>query len=184
MRHYRSDACRWGRTLPGTVHRHLGSQAASSSLYEDKWRSSGITIDQDRFRAQRKADHFSAAISEISGNSHSLNCLPLWVTFFYRKKELGLPCAQQLPAPANAFRSHFRTKIAKIRDEIDTLVRVPLPLVDTKPVETRLTNFALVTPSEVVKLVKQSLTKSCSVDPIPTSLVKKRASTLALNCNS
>ena len=51
--------------------------------------------------------------------------------------------------------------------------------VENKPVETRLTDFTLVTPVEVVKLIKQSPTKSCSLDAVPTSLVKECASTLA-----
>ena len=56
---------------------------------------------------------------------------------------------------------------------------VPLPPVDTIPVEIRLTDFTLVTPAEVVKLIEQSPARSCSRDPMPTFLVKEHASTLS-----
>ena len=48
-----------------------------------------------------------------------------------------------------------------------------------KTMETHLTDFTLVTRDEVLKLIKQSSAKSYSLDPLPTSLVKECASTLA-----
>ena len=53
------------------------------------------------WKAKRK--HSSAAMSEISGNPHSLVCHG-GQSFFYRKKELGLSSPQHLSALTNVFR--------------------------------------------------------------------------------
>ena len=54
-----------------------------------------------------------------------------------------------------------------------------LPPVSPLPVTSRLTDFTLVMPADVLKLISKSAAKSCGLDPMPTSLIKEHAATLA-----
>ena len=65
------------------------------------------------------------------------------------------------------FSNYFVDKIAAIRQDAQIVNDERI----TSPPE--LSSFTLATVDEVVKLIKQSATKSCQLDPIPTHLLKE-----------
>ena len=80
---------------------------------------------------------------------------------------------------AESFSSFFQTKVATIRAGLDLQAPDVAPSVDARPVTSRLTYFTPVTPADVLQLIKKYPAKSCGLDPIPTSLLKEHAATLA-----
>jgi len=92
-----------------------------------------------------------------------------------RKPENTLPSHDSSLELANRFAKFFSDKIIKIRN--DLLVQQQntpnLPVLEDVPVTTaHLTEFAPATESEVESLILQASNKSCSLDPIPTWLLK------------
>ena len=72
---------------------------------------------------------------------------------------------------ANRFAVFFTDKVCKIRDELPDLSRHQLN-VPTPALTCSLNVFSAVTESEVRKIIAKSPTKSCSLDPAPTWMVK------------
>ena len=72
---------------------------------------------------------------------------------------------------ANRFAVFFTDKVCKIRDELPDLSRHQLNL-PTPTLTCSLNVFSAVTESEVRKIIAKSPTKSCSLDPAPTWMVK------------
>ena len=73
----------------------------------------------------------------------------------------------------------MQSKIARIRDGLDTQTVSQLPSVAARPLSSHLTEFTLVTSADVLQLIHKSASKSCGLDPIPTSLLKEHAVTPA-----
>ena len=77
---------------------------------------------------------------------------------------------------AEEFSKYFITKIDDIRCELDAntpVVDNDLPsnsIISSAPI---LSEFRVVSPEEVKKLVNSSATKSCPLDAIPTTLLKQ-----------
>ena len=73
---------------------------------------------------------------------------------------------------ANEFGSFFHDKIQKIRDKLDK-IHLPQPSVDVPEFcYSSFTEFKPVTQETVRKVICESATKSCNLDPIPTWLLK------------
>lgn len=71
---------------------------------------------------------------------------------------------------ANEFSPFFHEKIVKIRSAMD--VPSALVVVPTEAYWGSLSTFVRFTPTEVIELVKKCTSKSCSLDPIPTHVLK------------
>lgn len=80
--------------------------------------------------------------------------------------------------PAEKFAQHFENKIDRIRSA--TANAAEPTITDRSSVCEPLTQFKPVTSEEVVKLLKNSSAKQCSLDPVPTWLVKQLSSAFAL----
>ena len=145
---------------------------------ERKWRKSNLEIDLQNFKTQRyitnkaifeaKIEYFSNQISEKEGDKRAL--FHLIKSLAHTKKDNVLPesrCNQDL---ANKFNSFFTEKIEKIRK---TFPDTPVLPTSSPSVEAKMSHFRLVTEEEVIKLINRAPSKSCSQDPIPTTLLKK-----------
>jgi hypothetical protein len=75
----------------------------------------------------------------------------------------------------DAFAEFFKTKIDNIRSNTAS---APPPIIDHRDV-TPLTEFEPVTDDEMLKLLQKSPAKHCSLDPVPTWLVKRLADRFA-----
>ena len=105
-----------------------------------------------------------------------------------RNKSVVLPSFATPADAAKEFSDFFVHKICDIRNKLDsqdnTDTHVPLhkktvlPLKEPKPARTKQT-FKLMTLEQISKIIESSPPKSCSLDPIPTWLLKSHLDVLA-----
>ncbi len=86
-------------------------------------------------------------------------------------KENPLPSHESIEKLANDFGNYFIQKIEAIRHEIDAQQANP-PDFPSAPTCDTFSTFRTLSQSEVRKLVMESKTTSCELDPIPTALLK------------
>ena len=153
-------------------------------LKERKWKSSGSEYDynalqyQKRFvskviHAKRK-NYYHDLFTNISRDTKKLYAESNKLLF--RKEALPLPDEKDPKILAERFNQFFTSKIEKIMagliptttHPIDTSYIESIPLTDMT-----FSKFNTLECKEVEKLVKKSATKSCILDPIPTSLLKE-----------
>jgi hypothetical protein len=72
--------------------------------------------------------------------------------------------------PAEKFAQHFENKVDRIRS---STANAPSPVITDRSVCDPLTQFKPVTSEEVVKVLNNAPAKQCSLDPVPTWLVKQ-----------
>ena len=110
-----------------------------------------------------KAEYYSTIISD---NSHDPK--KLWHTLRHKGQEMTLPPHKSEKSLANKFASFFHQKI-RIRDMFTASSTVVIPPICTP---TNLPRFNEVSENEVLKIIKNSPTKSYLLDPVPTFLLK------------
>ena len=123
-------------------------------------------------RLKRKYD--SNIVAENQGNSKALwNCFK---KILHRSSVAVLPDYTNKTDLANTFCKFFYDKILKIRSTLQSSI----PSSVTRPNSTKntLSSFTPVSEEELLKMLKSSPSKSCDLDPIPTSLVKECADIL------
>ena len=98
-----------------------------------------------------------------------------------RSKERSLPTHQSSANLANAFSSFYSDKVYAIKDDLigsraridPTSVIGSVHFLDTRTDSDLLTEFSIVGMEELSRAITASPTKSCSLDLIPTSILKK-----------
>ena len=203
-RHHVNDQARvYSNTLSGILDSHAPSKTRIITLRPDtswynadirngkqirrqlekKWRKSRLEIDRQLFCQQKqkvialikraKRNHYSDLFTAHAKNQKQV--FQLANKLLHRNQVSPLPESVSDDHLANQFSDFFTEKIKKIRDGFT--------LVDDwscEPLKThhQLTTFANVTEEEIGKILSDSPTKSCELDPIPTSLLKKCAGVL------
>ena len=159
---------------------------------ESRWRSQKLTIFFDIYKAARnkvtsliakaKTAYFSDKIKDCDTDQKAL--FRVVDEILGKQVKLNLPPHESLDELLPKFNHFFQSKIAKIRQCLDSdthavLVKPSsvLPVHDTVP-NGSLNTFTPLTIDEVQKLVTNSPTKSCSLDPLPTWLLKKTLPTV------
>ena len=116
----------------------------------------------------------------ISANKNDSKALWSKVNVLLKTPQLST----SVPHSADDFAAFFRSKVDKIRQ---ATAAAPPPVIDDRPC-TNLSAFSPVTPDEISKIVKAAPSKHCSLDPVPTWLLKRLlpllASVLADICNA
>ena len=89
----------------------------------------------------------------------------------HRVSETQLPVNNDLSTLVNSFADFFTKKITKIREK---LRRTPI-VTATTPVSCpfKMTSFSTVSEEDVEKMIRKANDKSCSLDPIPTKILKQ-----------
>ena len=118
---------------------------------------------------QAKKDYYNNLIAESSTDSKNLSNIVKDI--LHQRSEMKLPEHASTEELANRFTVFFTDKVCKIRDELPDLSRHQLNL-PTPALTCSLNVFSAVTESEVRKIIAKSPTKSCSLDPAPTWIVK------------
>lgn len=150
---------------------------------ERKWRRSRLTSDFDAYSAQcnltqkmsdeAKRVYYRDAVStkdqkELYKAANKL---------LSRQKVDTLPSHRSAEELANQFADFFEDKIIKIRENLEISRASNSSQADEKqepPKVTKLlSNFEPASEEEVLKLIRQSASKSCPLDPIPTWLLKE-----------
>ena len=121
--------------------------------------------------AERK--HFSDKINENATNPKAL--FTVLNHLLHHKKEPSLPNHQHPSELTESFSVFFQSKIARIRDGLNTQTVSQVPSVAAWPLSSHLTEFIPVTSVDVLQLIHKLASKSCGLDPIPTSLLKEHA---------
>ena len=108
-------------------------------------------------------------IAESSTDSKNLSSIVKDI--LHQRSEMKLPEHASTEELANRFAVFFTDKVCKIRDELPDLSRHQLNL-PTPALTCSLNVFSAVTEREFRKIIAKSPTKSCSLDPAPTWMVK------------
>ena len=145
--------------------------------FECMWRKDRSQLSRDRLRRQiawcnaiinrDKAEYYSTVI-----NDNSRDPKKLWQAL---RQVLNKGCKRNLPhhqsdkSLANQFASFFTQKNKRIRDTFLASTTTVAPPMDLLP---NLLCFCEVSENNVLKIIKNSPTKSCPLDPVPTFLLK------------
>jgi len=156
------------------------------ALKRDKWRcerrwvKSGLEVHKQLYRdsacnyyaaiKEAKRAHFSNKIS----NSNQKQLFNLIDSLFKVKGSLTLPTHDSELVLANRFCAFFTDKISALRSELDTMPSRSLSIpYQEQPSSSTLSKFKAVSLQDVKQSVMAAPSKSCSLDPLPTSLLKK-----------
>ena len=170
--------------------------------FERKWRRTRLTIDRKRFKDQRnatrvlfqeaKSNYFNNLIIECGKDQKALYGIIHKLLHQKSSSENKLPHHVSDAELATDFSHYFVAKIDNIRNIMQTtassLVESPESSVEspvgiTSPSnddDTCLTSLSPTCPAEVRGLIQKTPSKTCSLDPIPTILVKQNSDVLAL----
>ncbi len=92
----------------------------------------------------------------------------------HRKSEQKLPSHTSVDELTNRFVDYFSEKITNIRSDLDAIRQQHQGYIhrDSNICVNLMTDFAPVTEEQVSKIIKDSASKCCTLDPIPTWLIK------------
>jgi hypothetical protein len=148
---------------------------------EEKWRNTSLTIDHEIYRNKcaemnnkimiEKSNYYRNKISGCGSDAKHL--------FKVANTLLGKCANSKLPAHtsplelAERFSSFFYEKIQKIhKDLCDSRVDHQIEKNQNSERKVKLCNFDTVTQDHVINIIRKLGTKSCSLDPMPTSVLK------------
>ena len=123
-----------------------------------------------------KSNHFHTKLSDCGKDAKSL--LRIMYDLIGRKKSSKLPELGSLDEIAEAFSTHFDNKIQLIRTKLDqaaSQMTISTQGTDPPSHHTHLSRFNVfdeASETEIRKNIMKSPTKSCSLDPFPTQLLK------------
>ena len=113
--------------------------------------------------------YYADCINETSENPRTL-CKTI-SNILHRTPSPSIPAFSDLKSLSESFSKFFIDKIEKIRMNFNNDVH-NMPVIESPTVKSRTTRFELATADEVRKLIINSPSKTCDLDPIPTELLK------------
>ena len=153
-------------------------------LKERKWLKDQVQYNWQAFRCQRrhvaniiqaaKWNHYSNLLTENKSNIKEVSNIAN--NLLYRNEPLALPLTNDKQLLANEFNEFFITKVQTNMNDLqpsDDNPMDPTYMESDYLTKVRFNTFQKVTEDHLVKLVQKSTIKSCELDPIPTSLLKK-----------
>ena len=148
-------------------------------------KASGLTVHAQMYKTAKylsakaikdaKASYYNGKITKASGDQKVLFKV---VDSLLHRKTSVLPSHTSSKALADDFSNFFHKKIETIRNEFDINGVQTLDDTILVPVQSSLDALQSLTEAEVLKIVKASSSASCTLDPIPTYLVKECLSEL------
>ena len=160
----------------------LRQMKAKGRQLERRWRKDGLTVHRLAFRDHQKdyadamraarAAHYSTIIADGVGNPRTL-----FSTIDLLLNPINSGPSTTTPELCNRFATFFKTKVDDIRAKITPSVR-SLPICPYPTNGSTLSSFTEVAPAELLKILTKSRPTTCSLDPIPTPLLKSCSPTL------
>ena len=145
---------------------------------ERKWRSSGLTVYKELYSAKlivytasvRKAkrQYYNDVICNCPSSKQLYNVTN---QLLGRTKKSSLPNNIPTSDLPDTFCQFFNNKIEQIRNDIDTQSADP-PVFEPFT-GSKFCDFEPVTEASMLELILKTASKSCKLDPIPTSLTKQ-----------
>lgn len=148
---------------------------------ERRWRRSKLQADRDLYvkccqqlntaLTDSKMSTYCAIIDENKSDQRVL--FATVDKMLHRSTEKLYPTARTTSQLANDFADFFSNKISNIRQELIDLNTAPHidDISSISPI-TKFDSFSLVTETEVAKIAVPTASKSCSLDPIPSVVLK------------
>jgi exonuclease III len=160
---------------------------------ERKWRASKLTIHQDMYKEchkkvknlciQAKSEYYCNKIEEAGEDQKKL--YQIANTLMHKKQVKLLPTHASDKDLADKFADFFSEKIDKIRREFPATTCSTMDQANVVASPAKLLDLSPVTENEVEKLICSGNSKSCQLDPIPTTLLKQiLPSILPVICNT
>ena len=154
---------------------------------EKRWRHTGLTVHYQIYIKQRnlvkwmitdsKRSYFKDKIEENSTNPRAL--FTIIEKVLHRKTESALSEHTSEKELAENFSTYFQSKISKIRASLDSQKQSSNPLTfDAFKTNCSFDSFSSLSEVKIDKIIKQSPSKSCDLDPLPTSLMKENMSSI------
>ena len=149
-----------------------------------KWRSTKLTVHRQMLTNQRdhvsdmcraaKIEYYQTKIETCGSGQKKL--YQVMTELLHRKGPALLPAHDSSKDLAYKFCTFFTEKITSIRSQLDSInltdrhtILSPI----TSSLGEGLSKFTLMTDEEILKIIKNSPTKTCRLDPLPTWLLKK-----------
>ena len=121
-----------------------------------------------RYQFQRQRDLFQS--KSVNYWSNAINTCPNVKSLWSKVRCILQPQENTIfQHSADDFAQHFKNKVNAIRSSTST---APKPVLRERDIDERLSTFDRVTDQEVMQILKKSPAKHCSLDPIPTWLLK------------
>ena len=137
------------------------------------WRRTRSCLDRSRYRKQanlcNKMMSDADCINETSENSQTLR--KTINNILHRTQSSSIPAFSDIKSLSESFFKFFMDKIEKIRMNFTNDIH-NMPDIKSPTVKSRMTCFELATADEVRKLIINSPSKTCDLDPIPAELLK------------
>ena len=147
--------------------------------FERTWRRSRTHLDHSRYKHQchlcnrmmtkAKSKYLTDVISENSDNTRRL-----WNSInniLHRIPPPALPEFISVKSLCDHFSRYFVDKIETIRSKFPDKVQ-NIPQVQKPEIRSKMNVFERASEDEIKKLILSSSSKSCDLDPIPTSVLK------------
>ena len=148
---------------------------------ERKWKKTRLEIDKQIIRDKHKLvqkvcdslkeRYYSDKISENERDSKALFQISNYL--LHKEKNDVLPTHSSAGDLANRFADYFTDKISKIRQELAQNTDAGDHQSEITTSMNQLESFSRVTESNVSKRILSGNSKSCSLDPIPTKILKQ-----------
>lgn len=157
------------------------------SKSEQLWRRTGLIVHREAYKEERnhvnsllakaKKSFYNTKIKECKDQKSLFKFVN---TLLHRNEVPHLPSHGSITDLLELFNDYFRSKIAKIRRDLDACEsRIDLfPSVCAVCPTTKLSVLESISESQAAKLICDSPSKSCFLDPIPTWLLKEHADIL------
>ena len=123
---------------------------------------------------QAKREYYSTLLEENRNNVKAVFTIANKLLF--RNEPLPPPLTDDKQKLANKFNEFFCKKVQTIMDNLQSIEETDI---DPHYIEMeyltnyRFNEFEIIDENTVLKLIKKSTTKSCKLDPVPTSLLKQ-----------
>ena len=174
------------RNIPW-ISDNIKAEQAIRRRYERKWRSTKLTVHRQMLTNQRdhvsdmcraaKIEYYQTKIETCGSDQKKL--YQVMNELLHRKGPALLPAHDSSKDLADKFCTFFTEKITSMmctRSQLDSITladRHTILSPITSSLGEGLSKFTLMTDVEILKIIKNSPTKSCSLDPLPTWLLKK-----------
>jgi exonuclease III len=144
---------------------------------ERQWLSTGLTIHLEILRAERvemnrlcaaaKSKYYQDSISACAKDQKSL--FKLVDHLLHKQKDMKLPTYTSADSLVNTFAQFFTDKIHVIRESFASPIFSPDP---NHKHTTNMPSFQPISSEKLKKIITSGNSKSCILDPIPTTLLK------------
>ena len=161
----------------------IGAAKKTRRQHERKWRHTKLTVHRDIFKAQQqlvktmirqaKFKYYNQQIQDCDGDQRAL--FRVIGALMSKKTTPVLPTHVSASDLALSFSEFFIGKITSIRETLEAQQQaVPdaPPTSSREPCSVHMSTFTPASIEEVTKIVKRSASTTCSLDPIPTPLLK------------